>query len=502
MTRHIVRITASVLLALTATAQGADELRGPSPDERDKRIRDRYEQSINANPFQAQAFDRVYDSYLTYEGIDQWIQALEHAAESDANPVTFVLLGRIFERQFKNEEALQYLDRAAEAGIGDAQFDVLYGTLCYQAGRDDAAIERLTNALESLEDAEERGRVCRLLGGLYMRKGDPEAAVAAWERLTDLSPDDLFVRTELAEIYEDNRMWDRAIAVYQIIVATSETDPYRQCRAMRAIGQCKLEEEKHAEAIAAYEDALGLVAPGNWLFEDLKNRLVAVYQDLGDLQGLADYLSARIDDAPGDIEFRDLLGETFSRMGAFDKAETEYEAILDRFPGRTSVYERLLALYARTEREDRVLETYEKLIELYPSESDYVRRLGETHLRADRPDEAKAVWERWIDDERSPRRLATVAGWMETYDFQTDAIRLFVEATEAQPEKNWALRLAALYHAEGDEDAALKTWSDTLNQTDTTSADYAEIAAILESFGYLDDAYPLLQQGLERAPDD
>jgi len=501
MIRHIVRIAASVILSLSAAAQDADGVQGPTPDDRDQRIRDRYEQSIEANPFQAQAFDRVYESYLSYEGIDHWIERLEKAAKAESNPVTYVLLGRIYERQFKNEEALRYLDLAADAGIGDAQFDVLYGTLCYQAGRDDAAIERLTKSLEALEDTEERGRVCRLLGSLYIRKGDPEAAITAWERLTELNPNDLFVHSELAEIYEDNRMWDRAIGVYETIITTSENDPYRQCRSLRAIGRCRLEEEKHAEAITAYEEALDLVAPGNWLFEDLKNRLVAVYQDLGDLQGLADYLVARIEDAPGDIEFRDLLGETYSRMGAFEKAEVEYDAILERFPGRTSVYEKLLALYARTDREDRVLETYEKLVELYPSESDYLRRLGETHLHADRPDEAKTVWQRWIDEDRTPRRLATVADWMESYEFPADAINLYAEALDARADKTWSLRLAALHHAEGDEDAALKTWAATLERDDVTAADYAEIANVLESYGYTDDALPLLEQGLEKASD-
>ena len=72
------------------------------------------------------------------------------------------------------------------------------------------------------------------------------------------------------------------------------------------------------EAIAKFEEALDLVAPGNWLFEDLKIRLVSVYQDLGDLEGLTNYLTAKIAEAPTDTEFRDLLAETYTRMVKLD----------------------------------------------------------------------------------------------------------------------------------------------------------------------------------------
>jgi hypothetical protein len=85
-------------------------------------------------------------------------------------------------------------------------------------------------------------------------------------------------------------MWDRAIETYQNIIETApETRTANAGRYVpSAVATSNL--KTTTKPLRSYEKALGLVAPGNWLFEDLKNRLVAVYQDLGDLQGLADYL--------------------------------------------------------------------------------------------------------------------------------------------------------------------------------------------------------------------
>ena len=40
------------------------------------------------------------------------------------------------------------------------------------------------------------------------------------------------------------------------IIKLAANDPYRQCRSLRSIGDCRLREEKHADAIAAFEKAL------------------------------------------------------------------------------------------------------------------------------------------------------------------------------------------------------------------------------------------------------
>jgi tetratricopeptide (TPR) repeat protein len=496
----------AVVWALPLAAQEAgDEAPAAASvilDEKERQIRDRYEQSLSRNPLQDQAFDKVYASYLAVEGVDAWAEKLKAAGEaSPTRAADLIVLGRIADRQFKPDEAIGYLEQAKALGESRPEFFILLGTLYYGAGRDAEAIELLTGALDSIPDPEKRAQACRLLGSLLMRQGKKDEAVAAWKRLTEQNPDDLYAHLELAEIYEDNRMLDEALGVYTRIAELSENDPYQRCRALRAIGGCRAQQEKYPEAIASYEQALELVAPGNWLFEDLKLRLVTVYQDTGDLAGLATYLTEKLAQSPADTEFRDLLAETYTRMGKLDEAEAEYRSILERDPQRAGAYEDLIDLYARRQQTDKVVEIYRKLIELFPSDTDYLRRLGEVHLRAGQIDAAKATWQEVVGPEPTGRAYADLAGWYEEYDFAEDAMAAYEKALALERNREWVLRLAALKHAAGQDEVAVQLWQSLVEGEGRTAADYAEIASILETHNYFEESEPLLRKAMELEPD-
>ncbi|GMW01675.1 MAG: hypothetical protein AMXMBFR84_28120 [Candidatus Hydrogenedentota bacterium] len=467
--------------------------------DRDRQIRDRYEKALLRSPLQDQAFDRIYESYLAYEGIDPWIEKLKAESET-AQPNTphLILLGRVYARQFKNKEAIEVLEKARSQGEDRPEFKQLLGTVYYDIGNDEGAIELLSAALDATQDSDQRGKICRLLGTLYQRQGNTDQAIAAWRRLTELDQNDAFALLELAAIYEENRMWDEAIATYTHLASISQDDPYRQCRSLRSIGQSYVQQEKYTEAVATYEKALELVAPGNWLFEDIKQRLVGVYQDMGDLQGLADYVLARLAIAPGDIEMRDLLAETYTRMNRFDMAEAEYNQILERDPKRSGAYENLLALHQRQGKGEAVAATYEKLIELFPSEPDYIRRIGEFHLQSKNPDLAKTTWQRITAIDPSPEGQALLAEWYEEYDFPDEAIAAYETALQSNKNKEWSFRLAGLKFEKGDEEAAIAIWTGTLDEATSPAADYAEVAGILESFNQTEKAEPLLAKAMEK----
>ncbi len=486
-----------IVLALAVFPVAAQE-EALSP-ERAQQIRERYEQVLTRTPMQDSAFDRVYASYLEAEGVDAWVAKLK-PAEGEPTKESWVLLGRIQERQFKTDEAIVSLEKAKELGVQDPQLDLLMGRLYYENGQDDKAATLLTTALEQPIDPEARSSVVRILGNLYMRQGKRDEAVAAWKRLAEDNPGDTFAQTELAEIYEDNRMWEESIAAYTQLAYASANDPYQKCRALRAIGRARIAMEDYPEAIAAFEQALDLVSPGNWLFEDLKMRLVGVYQDLGDLQGLATYLSEKLEANPADTEFRDLLAETYTRMTKFAEAEAEHKKILERDPTRIATHEHLITLYERMERPDDVTATYETLIAQYPTEPDYLRRLGEVYLRRNQPDQAKAAWKRVIDATPTASQHAQLAEWMEMYEFAPEAIAEYEAALAMEPNREWTFKLAALKHVGGEGDAAKALWTSVLKE-DSPAAERAEVASILETFKYIAEAEPLLAQAHAQEPE-
>lgn len=464
-------------------------------------MRARYESVLLRNPFQERAFNSVYEGYAKVEGVDQWIEALmPKSKEGEDQLASLLVLGQIYDRQFKTAEAMAVFEQAAVKGEARPQFKVLLGTLYYKAGKDEAAAKLLSESLDTLTDLDQRASVSRLLGNLYLRQGKRDEAVTVWKRIAEQNPEEIFAQLELAEIYEDNRMWDQAIAVYRGVADRSKDDPYRRCRALRSIGQCFVQAEKFKEAIATYEQALELVAPGNWLFEDLKLRLVGVYEDIGDLAGLVKYVEARLQQNPGDIDFRDLLAETLTRMAKFDAAELQYRQMIERNPRNSSIYEKLIALHQRTGKKAEVTVAFEKLLELFPTDSEYLRRLGEFYLRDSQPDKAKETWRRLVKDEAGAEKFATLAGWFESYEFVDEAIATYRQALDKKKEKDWTERLAALKFQKGEEQEAVQLWLSLITDQ-SKPEEYAEVASILESNNKHDEALVLRKRAVEQAPD-
>ena len=105
---------------------------------RDKEMRDRYETVLLRNPFQERAFNSVYEGYAKMEGVDKWVEALKPKADAGEQTV-LLLLGQIYDRQFKTADAITALEKASAKGEARPQFKVLLGTLYYKAGKDDKA---------------------------------------------------------------------------------------------------------------------------------------------------------------------------------------------------------------------------------------------------------------------------------------------------------------------------------------------------------------------------
>jgi len=252
-------------LLFLLSAEGNVTAQGGLSSSQDRKIRDRYEQILERNPFQDQAFDRVFRSYSENEGLAAW-EARLRSAEKEKRAETSVVLGRLLARLFRPEEAVEAVERGLEGGLEmESATRALLGRLCHRAGQEDKAAAHLEAAIPGLVDPDRRAEACRLLGGIHLRRGTREDAVAAWERLIESNPGDLFALLELAAIYEDNRLWDRAIDAHERIVALAEADPYRQCLSLRGVGAAQLRLRRHEKAIAAFERAMELAAPGNWL---------------------------------------------------------------------------------------------------------------------------------------------------------------------------------------------------------------------------------------------
>src|SRR6266540_6299456 len=114
-------VTALAVASLALTSRAAD---APDPA-RDKEMRDRYEQVLLKNPFQERAFNAVYEGYSKVEGVDKWVEALKPKADTGDDALDpLLMLGQIFDRQFKTADAIAALEKAAAKGEARPQFKV------------------------------------------------------------------------------------------------------------------------------------------------------------------------------------------------------------------------------------------------------------------------------------------------------------------------------------------------------------------------------------------
>jgi len=483
------------VISAPVDAQAALEI-----ESRDLAIRDRYAESLRSNPYQVPAFERVYESYLVNEGIDAWIAALQAEIDgSEESGAALITLARVHHRQFRTVDALRLLEQAKEADPGNPEMEVFLGRLYAEAGSYEKAAATLAPAANRLQDPMQLADACRLLGEVYMHLDDRERAIAAWRRLVELAPEDVFAWEELASVLEDNYLWSEAIAARRSVLERSEDDPYLQCKTWRAIGSDYERNSEYPGAIAAYENALDLASPANWLYEDVKGRLVSAYEREGDLEGLLEYLRAKIADAPADVLLNDLLADSLQRLDRFDEAERILHAMLERDSTRQTTYEELIGLYVRTGAVDKELQLLSQTIDAFPAEPDFIRRLGEAYLLAGDPEAAKDAWRRVVSLEASPEELALLAGWLERYEFPDEAVETYERAIAVQPDRDWVYRLAALKHEKGLEAEAVELWKSTIGP-DSPAADCAEVASLLASHDATDDAIAMYARAIELNP--
>jgi tetratricopeptide (TPR) repeat protein len=487
-----VRMLGFIAVAATAVAQPPEV---PLSD-RDREIRERYQQSLARDPYQVQAFDRTYDTYLGGEGVDAWIETLEADTSSAA---ANILLGRVHARRLDTGRAVPFLEKARELGAEGAELDWLMGDVYAAAGRYADALPHLESAASDLTDLDKRTKAIRLLGDVHHRLGNRDEAIAAWERLVETSGGDAFARWDLATTYEDHSLWEEAVDAYNGIVETSANDPYAKCRALRGKAAALLRLSKSSDAIAALEEALSLASPGNWLFADLTQRLIEVYDGLGDLDGLAEYVRAQVDAAPASIEYRVLLADVYARLDRPEDAAAEYRALLERNPDYLAGYNVLVRLYEDENQTEDAAGVLRELATRFPRDPDYLRRLGALYLDAGDEAQAIAAWDEALAGEPSPERRAEVASWFAANDFPERAITEYEAAVAEKPDKFWVYRLADLKAFMNDREGALAAWQSTLDDA-STAPEIAEVATLVQSYDFEEEAAALYERAIALDP--
>lgn len=288
----------------------------------DKAIKE-YERIIEDDPDDVRSKLKIADLYVKAERFDLALRAYNEVAYTYA-------------KQDLYEKAAAVYKQAMRIAPEDPQLYAQLGEAYFRLGR-------LKDAVRVLHKAQK----------IYKRDGDERAGREILERMVHIDPEDVGLQIQLAERYEKDGMRTQA----QDLFRTSAD---------------QLREEGRVDEYVQVVERMIFLAPQS---VEMRKEVVRIYLSRGDEKHALKHLQICFKLNPQDIETLELLGSTFHRLGANDKAAL--------------VYVELGALYERLGNVERAGSAYRTLLSIDPSHPEARRFLGASAAPAPRPEPAR-----------------------------------------------------------------------------------------------------------------
>ena len=266
-----------------------------------KKIIERYKLMLSRKPKEGSTFDRLYQFYLESAGLEAMVADYQAEAKTKPDdPNVQLILGHIHKRLGKDADAVTAYQRAVELTPDNYYPHFALGQVYAILLQHENAINALKQAAaltEKTQDAtpEDMTAIYKALGRAYFRRDKVDEAVAAWTKIADLDPQNIFARTELADLFIEQELYEQAIAQHEAIIKHKTDDPYRVCLSRREIGNIYETKGDYQKAIQSYDTALALTAPGNWLRKDLQHRIIGIFAANSDWQKLIVYYQQKLE---------------------------------------------------------------------------------------------------------------------------------------------------------------------------------------------------------------
>lgn len=196
------------------------------------------------------------------------------------------------------------------------------------------------------------------LGSLLVEERRFDEAVAAFERVLELKPDEGFAALNIARCYELMGRLDEAERFALDYLKRGVAEP----RLYVLLGSMKLGQQKYDEAIPYFEKAIGLDAEP----AGASDALATIYLAKGDLARAGEYLRRTIELDPNlpNVHYR--IGWIAERQGRPRDAEAEYLAELRISPKHFKTLYNLARIYDAAGNAEKERETLERALEADP----------------------------------------------------------------------------------------------------------------------------------------
>ncbi len=219
-------------------------------------------------------------------------------------------------------------------------------------------------------------------------KHDFDAAIPAFQKALQLSPEDVRGNTNLANALTQKGKLDDAIAHYQ---SALKGNP-RYLEARTNLGAALAQQGRLDEAITHYRKALEVDPRYPEAQADLG---VALFRK-GNLEEAVSHLQTAVEVNPGFAEAHTNLGVALARQGRLDEAISHFEKALAVDPENSEAHTNFGAALAERGRLDEAIPHFEKAAALTPDSVELQANLGAALSERGRLDDAIPHFERAV----------------------------------------------------------------------------------------------------------
>ena len=476
----------------------------------DEKIIERYKLMLSRKPKEGSTFDRLYQFYLESAGLEAMVADYQAEAETKPDdPNVQLILGHIYKRLGKDADAVTAYQRAVELTPDNYYPHFALGQVYAILLQHENAINALKQAAvlaEETQDAtpEDMTAIYKALGRAYFRRDKVDEAVAAWTKIAELDPQNIFARTELADLFIEQELYEQAIAQHEAIIKHKTDDPYRVCLSRREIGNIYETKGDYQKAIQSYDSALALTAPGNWLRKDLQHRIIGIYAANSDWQKLIVYYQQKLKNSPNEPEILGLLADAYIENQQLEEGIKTYRDGLKLAPTDTNLRRKLIAALRNAEKYVEVAAEYELLSQQLPDNYGIFRELGEIYLLLTEQDKARATYQRMI--EKDPKNASTHLILAEIYtknEWIKDAISAYENAISLAPENlDYIEYFGEFYYRNGNREKAIETWNLMVKSSKAVAENFNRLAKLLDSKKFHSEAIVASRKAVELMPND
>ena len=501
-----------LLLVAILTFATSTQLLTAQDTANDEKIRQAYQLMLSRTPKEGNEgspFDRLYKLYLEGPGLEQMV--VDYQAEARAepdNPNTQLVLGHIYKRLGREDKALAAYEHAIVLAPTDYFPRLVLGQMYFTLRRYEDAIASLTQAAglfqgsDSAVSTEELILIYKSLGRAYFNRDRVDEAIAAWEKIAELAPANIFARVELADLFREQKLYQQAIKQHRTLIEIKQDDPYRICLSLREIGGIQEEVNDYHGAINSYNEALTLTAPDNWIRKDLQDRIIAIYAATGDWAGLIEYYQKKLVDTPKNPELISLLADAYFENEQMDEGIAQHKKSVELAPTSVPLRRKFIDALRRMDKLVEAAAEYEALSVQVPDDFGIYRALGTLYLQLEQPNRAHATYERMLA--RDPENASTHLTLAEIYTEQKwfdEAVASYEKAIVLAPANlDYIEYLGEFYLRRGNRDKALETWNRLVEGERSIAQNYNRLAQLLHTKDFQSEAVAAIQKAVELAP--